>query len=257
MWNHSSTAVVHNQTFQEWFIHSYVLNKVGMSPLVSGFFWDDYWPTSASTGFTTSKGVGRFPDSRPNVTEDIGLTPADFTQISTAYNKNMDALREATLKAGKFSWQMLWTGGAPTNKGGTVPQPPVNRQDCAAQLRALCNITSPAQTRAMMYQLNHTHGDPSKLLSFEQDLANFLLVRGPYAWLGHGWTGCSKNYPFPPELNMDYGEPTNGICAETAPKSGVFTRSWTHVDVEMDCNTWLPSIKWKAPASVPPPTPAA
>jgi hypothetical protein len=25
-----------------------------------------------------------------------------------------------------------------------------------------------------------------------QDLAAFLLVRGPYAWLGWGWKGCSQ-----------------------------------------------------------------
>lgn len=43
LWNHSSTAVVNNQTFQDWFINDYMLNKVGMSPLVSGFFWDDFW----------------------------------------------------------------------------------------------------------------------------------------------------------------------------------------------------------------------
>merc|ERR1711934_1128969 len=43
IWNHSSTTVVHGQTFQEWFINSYMLNKVGMSPHVSGFFWDDVW----------------------------------------------------------------------------------------------------------------------------------------------------------------------------------------------------------------------
>jgi hypothetical protein len=44
LWNHSSTVVVNNQTFQEWFVNDYMLNKVGMSPLVSGFFWDDFWP---------------------------------------------------------------------------------------------------------------------------------------------------------------------------------------------------------------------
>ena len=121
LWNHSSTAVVHNQTFQEWcvtvhghaprlcfatgrlsqwqactnvharactsaaasnyplptnheppsraacvllspssgllvrrFINDYMLNKVGMSDLVSGFFWDDFWP---------APGRG-FPDAR-------------------------------------------------------------------------------------------------------------------------------------------------------------------------------------------------
>jgi hypothetical protein len=39
LWNHSSTAVVNGQTFLDWFIHSYMFNAVGSSPLVSGFFW--------------------------------------------------------------------------------------------------------------------------------------------------------------------------------------------------------------------------
>ncbi len=39
LWNHSSTTIVKGQSFRDWFIHSYVLNEVGMSPLVSGFFW--------------------------------------------------------------------------------------------------------------------------------------------------------------------------------------------------------------------------
>ena len=34
-----------------------------------------------------------------------------------------------------------------------------------------------------------------------QDLANFLLIRGPYSWLGWGWKGCSQHYYFPPEFN--------------------------------------------------------
>ena len=124
----------------------------------------------------------------------------------------------------------MWTGGDPLGKGGTVVSHPVTRSGCAAQLRALCNATSPAQTRAMMFSLklvlsqeekqyntnraekfkhflhpfalyyftpvsksyhltirtpaprtmvSSTHGDPSSLLEFEQDLANFLLIRGP------------------------------------------------------------------------------
>ena len=41
LWNHSSTTTVKGQSFQDWFIHDYMLNKVGSSPLVSGFFWDE------------------------------------------------------------------------------------------------------------------------------------------------------------------------------------------------------------------------
>ena len=45
----------------------------------------------------------------------------------------------------------------------------------------------------------------------------------------------------PELLNADFGEP-EGLCSETAPKSGIFTRKWTKADVAMDCNTWTPTI---------------
>ena len=41
VFNHSSTVKVNGQSFQEWFVDSYMFNFVGSSPLVSGFFWDD------------------------------------------------------------------------------------------------------------------------------------------------------------------------------------------------------------------------
>eukprot|EP00037_Helgoeca_nana_P001449 m.26951 g.26951 ORF g.26951 m.26951 type:complete len:453 (+) comp11861_c0_seq1:244-1602(+) len=235
LWNHSSTAVVHNQTFQQWFINDYMLNKVGQSPLVSGFFWDDFWPAPG----------GRFPDSVGTVPDDTGLAQnlAGWGQITDSYHVNMDALRDRTLAAGKFAWQLLWTGGDETSVGGTCPHAIVEQQGCAAQLRSMCNETAPPQTRAMMYALEAT--DPSNLTALKQDLANFLLIRGPFAWLGHGWKGCSKDYPFPAEFNLDYGVPVDKICKETAPDSGIFTREWSNADVTMDCNKWEPTITWK------------
>ena len=97
----------------------------------------------------------------------------------------------------------------------------------------------------MMFTLNTPLGDPSKLLSLKQDLANFLLIRGPFAWLGHAWKGCSKDYPFPPEFHLDYGTPVDSICAETSDGSGVFAREWSNVRVQLDCNTWEPTFTWK------------
>jgi hypothetical protein len=195
MWNHSSTAVVKGQTFQEWFINDYILNKVGMSPLVSGFFWDDYWPAPGSF----------FPDSRPNVSEDLGLSTAHWAQITDAYHSNMDVLRNATLTAGKFAWQLMWTGGADTGVGGTVPRPIVSQKDCASQLRTLCSADSPSQTRAMMYALGTEKViGPPKPTQLHQDLANFLLIRGPYAWLGHGWEGCSRVIPLSHTLPLSH-----------------------------------------------------
>lgn len=111
------------------------------------------------------------------------------------------------------------TGGPDDNIGGTGLEPLVKQSSCATDLRRLCNSSSPAQTRAMGYGLSGKpeHRNPGLL----EDLANFLLVRGRYAWLGWGWEGCSRQYYFPDEFNVDYGEP-NELCKETAP--GIFTR---------------------------------
>eukprot|EP00937_MAST-01D_sp_MAST-1D-sp2_P004197 g4197.t1 len=238
VFNHSATTIVNGQSFQEWFVHSYMLNKAGMDDLVSGFFWDDVWNPECN-----------IHDQVANTCVDMGLAKGgpELQQLTKDYLSNMAALRAATLGAGKFAWQMLWTGGAADGIGGTCPTPLVQQKTCAANLRALCTADSPAQTRAMMYAFSPggCRGDPSKLTSFDADLANFLLVRGSYAWLGHGWLGCSRDYHFPPELNEDYGEPS-GLCRETAPGSGVFTRDFSRAIVTMDCNSWAPKIVMKS-----------
>jgi len=238
LWNHSSTTVVNGQTFQEWFIHSYMFNEVGKSDLVSGFFWDDVWPGAG----------GHWGDAVPNVTEDTGLSTENLVDITASWTANMAALEKYTLGLGKFSWQMLWTGGSATGRGSTCPGPLVSQKTCASDLRALCAADATPQTRTMMYafypgrcQDRRTQIVPTQL---KEDLANFLLVRGDYAFLGHGWLGCSKFYHFPDELNVDYGTPT-GVCKETAEGSEVFVREWTKSKVQMDCKTYTPTITMK------------
>lgn len=231
IFNHSTIEVVHGQTFREWFISDYIFDALGDSPLVSGFFWDDVWNPQCN-----------IHDQVPHTCDDMGLDAADLKRLTADYLATMEALRKATLGAGKFAWQMLWTGGEANAIGSTGPQPLVRSASCAADLRMLCVHNSTAQTRAMMYAFNTT--DPSVLPHLEADLANFLLTRGPYAWLGHGWKGCSKSYEFPPALNLDYGEPA-GLCEETSPSSGVFRREWSKATIEMDCNRWMPSITFR------------
>ena len=83
-----------------------------------------------------------------------------------------------------------------------------------------------------------------KLTAPLQDIANFLLIRGAHAFLGHGWVGCSREYEVPQQINWDYGELV-GLCKETAANSGVFEREWTKANVSMDCNSWTPTITLK------------
>lgn len=89
---------MHGQTFLEWFRDSYIFDYQGTSPLVSGFYFDDYIPAS-----------GGFPDSYPNMTEDMGLTPALQQQLHDSYVANMAVIYAEVLNRGMFSWQQMWS----------------------------------------------------------------------------------------------------------------------------------------------------
>ena len=83
----------------------------------------------------------------------------------------------------------------------------------------------------------------------EQDVAQFLLSRGKFAWLGFNWMGCVSEdqiqYLRPSQMDVDYGTPEEEYCRETAPGSGIFTREWSRASVKIDCNTWKPTITMK------------
>ena len=233
VFNHSSTAVVHGQSFQQWFVNSYMLDAAGLSPSVDGFFWDDYFALDGDMG-----------DNTANATIDMGLTPADLASLTASYTANMAALANATIAAQRFAWGLLYNGDTLT-VGQAAPSPLVAQQSCARDLRRWCNASSATQSRAILYGLSEpspTFGGPS----FPVDLANFLLVRGPFAYFGVGWSECSNDWRFPGALNVDVGVPDTsagaGLCEETAPGSGVFQRNFTNAVVTTDCGGWTSSI---------------
>ena len=80
----------------------------------------------------------------------------------------------------------------------------------------------------------------------DEDIANFLLVRGPYAYIGTGWSGCGRIFEYPASFTTygDIGAPS-GLCAETAAGSGIFTRDYERATVQMDCASFTPSITFK------------
>jgi hypothetical protein len=180
-------------------------------------------------------------DSAAHEAEGATAEPSDPVEMDLA------AVYAEVLARGQFSWQQMWNGqSSPNDKNGCCTSPLVRQENCAAQLRSLCTATSPAQTRYYHYAFapGGCRTDPSNLTSALQDITAFQLTRGPYALLGHGWLGCSRDYVVPPEINADYGEPT-GLCTETAPSSGVFTSDWTKATFQLDCNTWTPTITLK------------
>ena len=149
----------------------------------------------------------------------------------------MDAVQASIVAQGGYDWQNF--------RSVRTPQ----KAACAAFLREACSNGSQVQSSAMQFWLSYefnANKSGVNLTSFAMDLGVFLAARGPYAWLGHGWKGCSQNYPFPQEFNLDYGEPVGGqVCAETGSGTGVFEREYTKASVRMDCNSWTPTITMK------------
>jgi hypothetical protein len=183
--------------------------------------------------------------------QDMGLSAADVAAITQGYENVTAQFYARVLTSGKFIWDQFLNHDPYAPLNGDCPQPWVRKATCAADLRALCgNATAPPQTRALLYGMSPgscTGTDPSHLTMVDEDIANFLLVRGPYAYLGTGWSGCGKIFEFPAQFSTygDLGAPT-GLCAETTPGSGVFSREYERADVSMDCATFSPSITLKA-----------
>ena len=155
---------------------------------------------------------------------DIAWTTAMTDAWCTVRHRAFEAAR----LAGGWFWQMFSIQATPT-------QP-----ECASTLRTMCE----AGASSLFYNATTMHslsGDHVLLPNLAQDLAVFLLLRGPFAWLGFGWSGCNNKVSFPKSLGLDYGTPS-GFCSETAPGSGVFTRPYTKALVKMDCGTYKGSI---------------
>jgi hypothetical protein len=106
-------------------------------------------------------------------------------------------------------------------------------QTCASWTRTAC---SPESVFSKIPTLL-AYGNESTLYG---DVAQFLLTRGPYGYMGYGWHGCVQTPPPSNVYDYDFGQPKDKLCRETAP--GVFTREWTKAMVHFDCNTFEANI---------------
>lgn len=148
---------------------------------------------------------------------DMDLDEEEVADITAAWKETMTAVYTAVLDHGGFSWPSFSGGG-------------ITAANCASELRASCKPDAYQQTSAMMFEVALADHGPSNLTQPTQDLAAFLVSRGPYAWIGTSWVGCeptngveggriNQTYARPAEWDVDYGTP-NGLCSEVAGKTG-------------------------------------
>jgi hypothetical protein len=62
----------------------------------------------------------------------------------------------------------------------------------------------------------------------------------------HRWGGFPDRIGWSRELfDVDYGEPIDAICHETAGNSSVFVREFSKATIQMNCSSWQPTVMFK------------
>jgi hypothetical protein len=183
-------------------------------------------------GFCDHSPIGGATEENLYCTADMGLVQADTTAITDAWRATMQEVFSAVVGAGGFAWQNFHSVTTP------------HMAQCASFFRAACSQGTSSQyyKSATVLQLTYNNSLHDPLPIFAEDLASFMLIRGPYAWIGYGWIGCSAHWEFRDEFKMDYGVPSN-TCVEVS--SGVFQREFSKATAKMDCNAYAGSMTMK------------
>ena len=237
LWDHR------NASMRRWLIEEHILGPTGVGNAnISAIYLDDNWQTvpgaesPSPLGGPTEIGNPLYntstqpPTLYDGVIADLGFDAAAVRAQTEGWRETMRQLQAAVLKAGGWSW--AWFLPA-------KPAPVESTAKCVAYFRS--GATRAYADGAIQMPMAHTqvpHPDQHRTVynytSPAEDLASFLIVRGPHAWLGAGWAGCDCYPPFYAGFERDYGRPLTKGYAEVAP--GIFARNWSKAHVAFDCN---------------------
>ena len=169
---------------------------------------------------------------------DAGLSSGDRAALTSAFSSVQTPIYDSVVNAGGWVFQLF----SPWTFWSVCPQPLIHRGSCTRDLRSYTGGPDPGAELISftdMAECAYNSTNPTSMPNLRQDVANFLLIRGDYTWLGAAWGGCNIHYFRVPEMDFDYGVPLGYL--KEGP-TGVFTRQYTHFNVSMDCNSWTPSF---------------
>jgi hypothetical protein len=243
LWDHR------NASLREWLVIEYMLGATGLgSGVVQGFFVDDYW--SGPQGSNNSlPGTAPGPSEiDSHCLEDMGLSDSDVEDITQGWIETMSAMQLALVEAGAYTWSLI-PGEAYANAMPVT----IDQATCAATVENGCS--GQYDSAPLLFGLTPARSN-DWFPSSSQEVAAFLLMRGPYAWAGWGEWGMvwpsgsdwndphSEVIPFPAEMLQEYGTAV-GKCVQTKP--GVFSRQYENLTITLDCNTWNATYSWRSP----------
>ncbi len=150
----------------------------------------------------------------------MGLTADEVQTLQTATQSAWTQMLDALRAVKGYNWQAFG------DQDGVAES--VSQGSCSS---VMLNYCTPEQYAAPQLLYMSDGG--------EQVIAGFLIARGPYWYLGYGWSNCDVEYYRSPLLDMDVGIPTSN-CTQIAPN--VFARNFTNGYAELDCNAYSATL---------------
>ena len=243
LYDHRNGSQLH-----EWLINSVILhptNGLG-NENISGFFFDDFWCSNISDGGCTDPTQGPSEINKYSQ-QDMGLSDVDILDITEAFHATMTAVQTAVLEHGGYIWNLM-QGQAYANA-----EPNMMVIDRGLNGTKACNswmetnvMLPPYPESTQPGQLFGLHVNTSALPKMAadgfdlakifphlgMDVANFLIARGPYAWIGWGQWGMVWDtslmehgagfVPRPAILQHDFGSPQSPAVYKGGGALGAF-----------------------------------
>jgi len=221
---------------------------LGMTSLgntnISGLYLDDYWRDASEPiypsgnqppwGYCTHSPIGGPSEIELHCVDDMQLTQNDTINLYSSWQTSFSEIYNAMDDVGAFAFQSFTFISTPGADGiaNTL------QSACAAGINSNY-YTSPLYHTFTTQPTCCPPNRNTTLLQFEEDLAFFLLVRGPFAWIGYNWDFCSPQHIMPPALFMDYGIPLN-TCEATS--SDYFIRKYANATVWFNTTSYTGGI---------------
>lgn len=243
LWDHRNGSML-----REFIVNEIIGGPIGVDhTAVSGVNIDDFWESNGNPQVGQPTGPS---EEDSHAVADMGLTPTDVAEMHSEWLETMVAVRDKLIAV--KAWQAEWSNCPFTPNsthycwGVDATQRVVNgvaaqKADCTAHMREHCKPNNRFHSMAYSFVFTREAGHVGSAC-LKQDLARFLLLRGPYAWIGYmySWQMCGDEYVRPPELDYDLGEPT-GDCQEVGD-SEVFTRTWSKSNISLDCRSFAANV---------------
>eukprot|EP01103_Thecamoeba_quadrilineata_P004919 TRINITY_DN14791_c0_g1_i1.p1 TRINITY_DN14791_c0_g1~~TRINITY_DN14791_c0_g1_i1.p1 ORF type:complete len:454 (+),score=61.54 TRINITY_DN14791_c0_g1_i1:37-1398(+) len=233
----------------EWLIKDYILSDTAVgSPFIDGLFIDDYWCSDIINGSQNCTDPVQGPSEiDPYSQIDMGLSDEDIADITEGWLYNMKQVQSAILSAKGYTWSLM-----PYQANANAQPLVLNQSICHSVLNFACQVPNPFEDAPLLSGITLNTSSDSNLFPFlVQQVAGFLLMRGPSGFIGYGEWGME----WPPEVELpdlvfgdhDFGEPLQPSCSCHPLLPHLWVRDWSNARVELDCATWQASIQMLKP----------